>query len=83
MLRKARKIPEGESELCVLHEGGNSHVKRRAASQRGPGEQNVAVLQQEGQVVEHGLLVLARRSAEVAQEPAASHHHLVGCVLKI
>jgi hypothetical protein len=28
-------------------------------------------------MVEHGLLVLARSSAEVAQEATASHNHLV------
>ena len=40
------------------------------------------MLQDEDQVVEHGTLVEPGRAAEVAQETAASNHHLMGWILE-
>jgi hypothetical protein len=39
------------------------------------------VLQEEAQVLKHRLLVLARGSAEITEEAAATYYHLVGSVL--
>lgn len=39
-------------------------------------EQHAAVVQHVAEVLKHGTLVLATGAAEVAQEPAAHHHHL-------
>lgn len=75
-------IPESESQLSVVHEGGVGHIERSGAPEGWPRQQDVRVLQQEGQVVEHGLLVLAARAAEVTQELAARHYHLMRGVLQ-
>lgn len=74
-------LPESQSQLGVVHERGVGHVERSRAAQGGPREQDVRVIQQERQVVEHGLLVLATRPAEVTKELAAGDHHLVRGVL--
>lgn len=74
-------LPESQCQLGVVHERGVGHVERSRAAQGGPREQDVRVIQQEGQVVEHGLLVLATRPAEVTKELAAGDHHLVRGVL--
>ena len=39
------------------------------------------LFEDEDEVIEHGLLVLARGAAKVAEESAAGDHHLVGGVL--
>ncbi len=41
-------------------------------------EQDVSMLENEDQVIEHCFLVEPRRAAEVAQESAAGNNHLVG-----
>ena len=46
-----------------------------------PGQENIGILQQEREVLEHGLLIGSRGAAEVAEEAAAGHHHFVRRVL--
>lgn len=75
-------VPEGKSQLRVIHEGGVGHVEGGGTTQGGAGQQDVRVLKQEGQVVEHRLLVLASRPAEVTEELAARDHHLVRRILE-
>lgn len=76
-------VPESKGQFCIIHEGGVGHIEGGGATQGGTGQQDVGVLEQEGQVVEHRLLVLASRPAEVTEELAARDHHLVRRILKV
>ena len=74
-------LSKGKGKLSVVHEGGVSDVKRGGSSQTGSGQEDVGVVQDEEEVVEHRLLVLPRRAAEVAEEAATGDHHLARRVL--
>ena len=69
-------LPKGKGKLCVVHKRGVGHVKRGGSSQAWSGQQDVGVVEDEEQVVEHGLLVLPGRAAEVAKEATAGDDHL-------
>lgn len=75
--------PKSKGQFSVVHERGVGYVEGCRPAQGWPGQQDVRVLQQEGQVVEHGLLVLATRPAEVTEELAARYHHLMRRILRV